>query len=289
MLSGDNGLLKRAGNARDDTIVGQEKEQVELAYISVAVKKLGDDVTEGELQIELDSSVGNEKTDVSTNDDNTLNVYFSDTQHNYNVNNGNVTKVEMADPSEDLEKLKQYFIGKGYSDFMEDIYDEDGNWVSSHCKNNEIIPDASTSIQFAEYGIKYHNRKYDIIGNGEDDDYVVTDIEDITNITIVLGTNGKHIKFTPKTNETWYEWATDKEDTNDLDIDVYGTKVDSLKSLIINMYEKYGKTSNICKGYERNAGLLVTTSLTTERNGGIEQQCNTTIIKGNVYYIYSVE
>ena len=46
MLSGDNGLLKRAGQARDDTVVGQEKEQVELAYISAAVKKLGDDVDE---------------------------------------------------------------------------------------------------------------------------------------------------------------------------------------------------------------------------------------------------
>ena len=93
MLSGDNGLLKRAGDARDETIVGQEKEQVELAYISAAVKKLGDNVTEGELQIELDSSVGNDKTDVSTNDNDTLNVYFTDTKHNYNVDsNGNVKK-----------------------------------------------------------------------------------------------------------------------------------------------------------------------------------------------------
>ena len=46
MLSGDNGLLKRAGQARDDTVVGQEKEQVELAYISAAVKKIGNDVDE---------------------------------------------------------------------------------------------------------------------------------------------------------------------------------------------------------------------------------------------------
>ncbi len=91
MLSGDNGLLKRAGDARDDTVVGQEKEQVELAYISATVKKLGDNVTEGELQIELDSSVGNEKTDVSTNDDDTLDVYFIDTKHNYTVDNGVVT------------------------------------------------------------------------------------------------------------------------------------------------------------------------------------------------------
>ena len=99
MLSGNNGLLKRAGDARDDTVVGQEKEQVELAYISAAVKKIGDDVTEGELQIELDNSVGDEKTDVSTNDDNTLNVYFTDTEHNYNVENGSVTIAKKVMPT----------------------------------------------------------------------------------------------------------------------------------------------------------------------------------------------
>ena len=283
MLSGDNGVLKRAGDAREDTVVGQEKEQVELSYMSATVKKLGNDVTEGELQMELDSSVGNEKTDVSKNDDNTLNVFFTDTEHNYNVNNGNVTKVEMTDPSEDLEKLKQYFIGKGYSDFMEDIYD-DGHWVGARYKNNEIIPDASTSIQHADYGIKYHNRKYDIIGNGEDDDYVVTDVEDITNMTIVIGTN--IIKFTPKVNETWYEWATDLEDTNDLDIIIGRTKEDTLKSLIIYNYEKSGETSSIDKIYGSiNASVI---SLTTERDGGIKQQCNTTIVKGKVYYIRSI-
>jgi len=95
MLSGDNGLLKRAGDARDETVVGQEKEQVELAYISAAVKKLGDNVDEEALRIELNSSVGNGKTNVSTNDDNTLNVYYTDTEHNYNVNNGTVTPTKV--------------------------------------------------------------------------------------------------------------------------------------------------------------------------------------------------
>lgn len=93
MLSGDNGLLKRAGQARDDTIVGEEKEQVELAYISAAVKKLGSNVKKDDLQEELNSSVGKDKTEVTENDNNNLNVYFIDTAHDYNVNNGTVTKI----------------------------------------------------------------------------------------------------------------------------------------------------------------------------------------------------
>ena len=112
MLSGNNSILSRAGQAKDDTIVGQEKEQVELAYISVAVNELGNDVTDGELQIELNKSVGDGKTDVSKNEDNTLNVLFKDTNHNYNVDNGIVSKVNISDSSDDLEKLRQYFTGK---------------------------------------------------------------------------------------------------------------------------------------------------------------------------------
>lgn len=102
MLSGENGLLKRAGDARDDTIVGQEKEQVELAYISAAVKKLGDEVDEEALRIELNSSVGNGKTTVSTNENNTLNVNFTDTKHNYNVNDGSVTRIADGEAPEEL-------------------------------------------------------------------------------------------------------------------------------------------------------------------------------------------
>ena len=93
MLSGDNSILSKAGQARDDTIVGQEKEQVEMAYVSAAVKKLGGNVTDQDLQDELDLSVGANKTEVTSNGDDTLNVYFIDTEHNYTVdNNGNVEK-----------------------------------------------------------------------------------------------------------------------------------------------------------------------------------------------------
>ena len=94
MLSGNNGILKKSREAKNDTIIGEEREQVELAYISAAVKKLGDDVTYQDLQDELDISVGTNKTKVTINANNTLNVLFKDTDHNYNVNDGKVEKVE---------------------------------------------------------------------------------------------------------------------------------------------------------------------------------------------------
>ena len=96
MLSGDNGLLKKAGNARDETIVVQEKEQVELAYVSAAVNKLNGDVEEEDLRIELNNSVGTGKTTVSTNSDSSLKVKFEDTKNEYTVSqNGNVARYEV--------------------------------------------------------------------------------------------------------------------------------------------------------------------------------------------------
>jgi len=121
MLSGDNGLLKRAGDARDDTVVGQEKEQVELAYISAAVKKLGTDVTDEDLQIELNASVGNNKTKVTTNSNNTLNVLFKDTQHNYNVNNGQVAKVDVDDTNDGIYIGEKKILSKLYVPTKDEI------------------------------------------------------------------------------------------------------------------------------------------------------------------------
>lgn len=123
MLSGDNGLLKRAGDARDDTVVGQEKEQVELAYVSAAVKKLGDDVDEEDLRTELNNSVGAGKTTVSTNGDNTLNVNFTDTKHNYTVNGGIVTRT--ADGEVEVVPVgKVAKIGTTYYESLQDAFDD---------------------------------------------------------------------------------------------------------------------------------------------------------------------
>ena len=87
MLTGNNGILTRAGFAKDETIVGQEKEQVELAYVSAAIKKLGDSVSSSELQTELNNSVGNGKTVVTGTG--TLYVHFNETKHNYTVGQNN--------------------------------------------------------------------------------------------------------------------------------------------------------------------------------------------------------
>ena len=91
MLSGNNGILNRAGEAKDKTIIGEEKEQVEISYMAAVMNKLGENVNDTDLQKELDSNVGENKTIVTDNYDDTLNVLFYETKHNYTVKDKNIS------------------------------------------------------------------------------------------------------------------------------------------------------------------------------------------------------
>ena len=89
MLSGDNGILQRAGQAKDDTIIGQEKEQIQMEVLGSLNKN-------GKLEIATVNS--NIKSNISgvTTDDATefpLTVTYTLTGNSYSVDeNGNVDK-----------------------------------------------------------------------------------------------------------------------------------------------------------------------------------------------------
>ena len=120
----NNGIIQKSKEARSETIVADEKSKVEMAYLSAALKKLGDTVTAEELQEELDSSVGAGKTVVTSNGDGTLNVLFNETGHNYNVDEGTVEKVEidntkmaMFDTGENVAKKMYALAPDGYMQY----------------------------------------------------------------------------------------------------------------------------------------------------------------------------
>ena len=101
----------QATKAQEETIIGQEKEHVEIAYVSAAINKLGDDVTASELQIELNKVAS---TNVTYNSDDTLNVLFNDTQHDYNFDNGKFEKVEsLTNPYEEENWIMAWTCSNG--------------------------------------------------------------------------------------------------------------------------------------------------------------------------------
>lgn len=142
----NNGIIAKSKDAKNNAIESDEKEKVEMAYVSAALKKLGDTVTAEELQTELDLSVGIGKTDVTTNGDDTLNVLFSDTEHNFNVDEG---KVEKAKPitnnyGEDWEVAWTYTNGV-WSNQINRGEKAEGDVVAKFYKTgNRVKPDGFT-------------------------------------------------------------------------------------------------------------------------------------------------
>ena len=104
MLTGQNGILNRASEAKEEYSNSTEKEQIQLSYNSAITKKLGESITAEELQNELNEVVGkNEdgtsKTETTDIGNRVFYVKFVKTNHNYRVDNGDVTLLTGEDKS----------------------------------------------------------------------------------------------------------------------------------------------------------------------------------------------
>ena len=101
MLTGENGIITQAQKSQEETTVGEEIEKTKIAYSSAKANNLGNDVTKKDLQNELDNLVGKDKTLVNDTTDGNLNIFFTETEHNYKLVNGSVEKSD----GNDVEKV----------------------------------------------------------------------------------------------------------------------------------------------------------------------------------------
>ena len=116
-LTGENGILTKASEAKSQTEVATEKEQVGIAYMSADMNKTGEVVTVAELQAELDKMA---KTLVSDNGDGTFNVFFEDSKNNYKVENGTVSEIVLTDEKMNLEKGSIQTIDKQTNEIIKE-------------------------------------------------------------------------------------------------------------------------------------------------------------------------
>ena len=83
MLTGDNGIISQAKKAKEETEIGEEKEQVEIKYTAALGKKIvtNDIVTSTDVQQEFD----NENIDVTVEGTEILSVKFNGTGNIYRI------------------------------------------------------------------------------------------------------------------------------------------------------------------------------------------------------------
>ena len=88
MLTGENGILTQAQNAKKETSIAEEKEQIALAYNAVKAEEKGGAVTADKLDKELEKD-GADATQEGTN----IKVTFTESQRVYIIDgNGNITE-----------------------------------------------------------------------------------------------------------------------------------------------------------------------------------------------------
>ena len=102
-LTGENGILNRASEAKESTIIGTEEEQIKTAYSAAKINTLGDSVNATQLKEELDKIVGTEEIQVSGST--RIKIKFLDTGNEYEINNGVVSEYQKPEATSVYAKV----------------------------------------------------------------------------------------------------------------------------------------------------------------------------------------
>lgn len=144
-ITGDNGLIKNAGNAKEQTEIDNEKEIVDTCTVQAMGGNKYGNITKEDLQNELDDYTGDGKTEVLHDGEDTLYVYFTETKRYYTVDidgivNGPVT-ADRAEDSHPGDITKDKNGNELSGDTEDDAYQinciEDLCALSNYCNNSD--------------------------------------------------------------------------------------------------------------------------------------------------------
>ena len=174
MLSGNNGILKRAGDAKEYTTIENEKEIISLAVTSLKSDKIptnNDEINSEELQNEI-LKYGY-STRVTGNS--TFKVTFLNTNHSYKIDiNGNIRFEELINYESDNSNIKDIKIAIDNEDYYYTyILKENGNLYKYRCTEergtvnlNDIeFIDSNVQECKGKYFLKNDKNLYDEQGN----------------------------------------------------------------------------------------------------------------------------
>jgi hypothetical protein len=143
MLSGDNGILRKATDAKEQTGIGQEKEIVALAYNSALAKKVSEGNSTTVTATDLNTELTNQGA--SADGDNPIIVTFAESQNTYTIDsNGNIEKNIPPEPMVAGKTVKESKGNKIASNNTE-LVDDYGNKITIP-KGFKIATDSSDNV-----------------------------------------------------------------------------------------------------------------------------------------------
>ena len=186
-LTGQNGILTRANDAKEQTEIAEEKEAINLAYSGAVAEKRGTgDVTASDLNREF----GTNGTNATASGSNPITVKFNDSQRVYTVdNNGNI---EISDGNEDNDgtTLVDMFIAGESCENPDSCDNEEHLHVGDYLKYTPSNSTASTAnmednplksqytgVEDTQTYTVNSNTKWQVIGLSEDRQHVLLTTE----------------------------------------------------------------------------------------------------------------
>ena len=155
-LSGDNGILTRAADAKEQTEIADEKEKVNLSAIEALTEENGGEIAQDVLDNKLGNYFENGKyvVEPGTNEDETDGYIVTITEHDPNGRkyfvdkNGNVTEYTEREPAQPTEGLgKDFDMSYGV---IEIEFLSGTSYNTTTIPNHPILKEGMTAITYNE-------------------------------------------------------------------------------------------------------------------------------------------
>ena len=174
-LTGENGILTRATDAKTSTEIGDEKEKVELSAVGALAKDNGEEIKREYLNDELTSYIGTEGTDYTLSETAPFVVKYLDSGRSYVIDeNGNVSEYvniaeyvkigDLVNYTPDDKEEDEYYdkFGETYSGYANGNIGQDDTlkWRVLNINTDgtvDLISDKPTSSQVCFKGARGYN------------------------------------------------------------------------------------------------------------------------------------
>ena len=162
MLTGENGILSQARNAKEETSIAEEKEQIKLAYNAAVTKKQSTDVTYQDLNDEFEAS----KVGATASGSDPITVTFTESGRKYEIDeNGNITEAGSGTTPEEPETGSTLGTVTGTETSNTTVQDSLGNKVvvpagfkvvnpTDNVENGIVIEDVNHGATYYTEGLK---------------------------------------------------------------------------------------------------------------------------------------
>ncbi len=155
MLTGENGILTQAQNAKNKTEEAEEMEKIQVATYSARLEDGDYKLTEENLQKEIDKEFGEGETRVYANEKDAFSIIFQNKESNFRIEkDGTINKIDIALKIYDADDLKAFMteVNDGntfenqYVYLMDNIDLENQTWnvIGSYTDDNNNQPFSGT-------------------------------------------------------------------------------------------------------------------------------------------------